>query len=170
MQPQQDKFVKDRLLNQIFQEIADENSETSETADQKEKNSSYSKKLTRKKLRQRIRQRVIIALLVILIIFVLFTPHEEKNHTDVMNDKNSIYSIPKANQIPVETEEAKILAETKEVLVKEEPLIKITESAPVVDTKNNPEVTIEESKPLMPEEPKTAREKAKNILMQQMQN
>lgn len=170
MKPQQDKFVKDKLLNQIFQEIADENAETDETPYQEEENPDYSKKLSRKKTIQKIRQRVIIALLVILIIFVLFNSNEETNNTDILNDEKSMYSIPKANQIPTESEETKIKAANKEVLVKEEPPIKIPESAPMADTKSIPEATTENTKILTIEEPKTARENAKDILMQQMQN
>lgn len=170
MKPQQDKFVKDKLLNQIFQEIADENTETDETPYQEEKKPDYSKKLSRKKTIQKIRQRIIIVLLVILIIFVLFNSNEETNDMDILNDKKSMYSIPKANQISTESEETKIKAENKEVSVKEEPPIKIPESAPIADTKSIPEATTENEKVLTIKEPKTARENAKDILMQQMQN
>ena len=167
MKQQQDKFVKDKLLNEIFQEIADENAETDETPYQEEQSPDYSKKLSKKKNIQKIRQRVIIVLLVILIIFVLFNPNEETSDMNILDDKKRMYNIPKANQIPIEVEERK---DKKEILAKEEPMIKISESVPMLDTKSIPEPTIENTKVLTVEEPKTAREKAKEILMKQMQN
>ena len=170
MKPQQDKFVKDRLLNEIFQEIADENAETGETPYQEERSPDYSKKLSKKKNIQKTRQRVIIVLLVILIIFVLFNPSDETSDMNILDDKKSMYSIPIANQIPTENEQAKREKDKKEVLDKEEPMIKISESTPMVDTKSIPEPTIENTKVLTVEEPKTVREKAKELLMEQMQN
>jgi len=167
LKPQQDKFVKDKLLNEIFQEIADENAETGETPYQEEKSPDYSKKLSKKKNIQKIRQRVIIALLVILIIFVLFNPNEETSDMNILDDKQSMYSIQKENQILTETEDKK---NEKEALAKEEPMIKISESTPRVDTKSIPEPTTENTKILTVEEPKTVREKAKELLMEQMQD
>jgi len=165
LKAQQDKFVKDKLLNEILQEIADENDETGKTSSQEEKNPYSNKKLSKKKNIQKTRQRVIIALLVILIIFVLFNPNEETSDMNILDDKKSMYSIPIANQIPAEDEQDK-----KEILAKEEPMIKISESAPKIDTKSIPEPTTEDTKVLTVEEPKTTREKAKDLLMQQMQN
>lgn len=170
MKPQQDKFVKDKLLKQIFQEIAEENAEIGEPPYQEEKSPDYSKKLSKKRNIQKIRQRVIIAMLVILIIFVLFNPNDETSNMNILDDKKSMYSIPITNQIPTEDKQTKIEKDKKEVLAKEEPMIKISESAAMVDTKNIPEPTTENTKVLTMEEPKTAREKAKDILMEQMQN
>ncbi len=167
MKPQQDKFVKDKLLNEIFQEIADENAATDNTAYPKEKNTNNRKKLSIKRNIQKTRQRIIIAILLILIIFVLFNPNDETSDMNILDDKKSMYNIPKANQIPIEVEERK---DKKEILAKEEPMIKISESVPMLDTKSIPEPTIENTKVLTVEEPKTAREKAKEILMKQMQN
>jgi len=170
LKPQQNKFVKDKLLNKIFQEIADENAGTDSTGYQEENNTDYSKELSKKRKLQTIRLRIIIVLLVILILYVLFNPKEETNTLNLQDPKENIYSIPIANQIPTEAEEAEIEEENKEVLAKEEPLIKISESAPMTDTKSIPEPTTENTKVLTVEEPKTTREKAKDILMEQMQN
>ena len=170
MKPQQDKFVKDKLLNEIFQEIADENAGTDDTGYHEEDSMDYRKKLSKKRNIQKIRQRVIIAMLVILIIFVLFNPNDETSDHEIHDTKENMYSIPIANQIPTEAEEAEIEEENKEVLLKEEPLIKISESVPMADTKSIPEPTTENTKVLTVEEPKTTREKAKDLLMEQMQH
>ena len=170
MKPQQDKFVKDKLLKQIFQEIAEENAEIGEPPYQEEKSPDYSKTLSKKRNIQKIRQRVIIAMLLILIIFVLFNPNDETSDHEIHDSKKNMYNIPIANQIPTEAEKSEIEKENKEVLVKEKPLIKISEKKPMVNTKIIPEAPIESAKTLTVEEPKTAREKAKDILMQQMQN
>ena len=96
-----------------------------------------------------------------------------------------MYTIPEANQVPTqeelkETIEEAVVEEKKEVLVKEEPVIEISEKAMMMDvpTPNAKTLTVEkpgeepsekpEKKPK--EKPKTEREKAKNSLMQQMQN
>jgi len=170
LKPQQDKFVKDKLLNEIFQEIADENGATDNTSYQKEKNTNDSKKLSKKRNIQKIRQRIIIAILLILIIFVLFNSNDKTSDHKIHDSKENIYSIPIANQIPTEDKQDKREKEKKEVLAKDEPMIKISESVPMVDTKSIPELTTENTKVLTVEEPKTAREKAKDILMEQMQN
>ena len=162
MKPQQDKFVKDKLLNEIFQEIADENGETDDTAYYEEKSIDYDQKLSKKKTIQRNRQRIIIALLIVLIILILFNPNEKTSDQETHDNKENMYSIPIANQIPTK--------ENNEVLAKEEPMIKISESAPLSDTKIIPQESIESIETLEVQEPKTEREKAKSLLMQQMQN
>lgn len=171
MKPQQDKFAKDKLLNEIFQEIADENAETGETRYQEEKSIDHGKKLARKRLIQKIRQRVIIVLLIALILFVLFNPNDDTSDLDIIDTKENMYSIPMANQIPTEAEEL-----NKEVLPREEPMIKISEKVMMIDVPTPNAKTLAVEKPtentniLTGEEPKTTREKAKNLLMEQMQN
>ena len=184
MKKQQDKFVKDQLLNEIFQEIADENAEADNTGYQEEKSIDHSKKLARKKLIQKIRQRVIIAVLVVLILFVLFNPNDDTSDLDIIDSKTNMYSVPKANQISVEEEQREIKEaqkaqeeekerqEKKELAKKEligkEPIIKISEKETIVETKIIPEADTKKTQHV--QEPKTAREKAKNQLMQQMQH
>jgi len=175
LKPQQDKFVKDKLLNEIFQEIADENTETGETSYQEEKNIDHNKKLTKKKTIQKIRQRVIIAMLVILILFILFSPSDKTNTTNVIDGQKNMYTIPEANQVPTPEELKKAIEEAKkekEVLVKEAPVIEISEKAMLMDvpTPNAKPLTVEKQEEKPKEKSKTDREKAKNSLMQQMQN
>lgn len=167
MKPQQDKFVKDKLLNEIFQEIADENVTTGDTGYQEEKSTDHGKKLARKRLIQKIRQRVIIALLVGLIIFVLFNPNDDTSDLDIIDNKKDMYIVPKANQISVEEEQREVKEAQEQ---KKEPIIKISEKETPVDTKIIPEADSKSTQSLNIQEPKTAREKAKNQLMQQMQN
>lgn len=175
LKPQQDKFVKDKLLHEIFQEIADENAEAGSTGYQEEKNIDYSKQLSKKRTIQKIRQRIIIAMLVILIIFVLFSPNDEADSTDLLDSKQSMYSIPKANQITTEeeqreTDEAGKEALVKEVLAKEEPMIKTSETKMMPDTKIIPKVNTRNTPIPNVQEPRTEREKAKALLRQQLQN
>ncbi|PHS40999.1 MAG: hypothetical protein COB07_03125 [Sulfurovum sp.] len=164
MKPQQDKFVKDKLLNEIFQEIADENTATDETPYQEEKSTDDSKELSKKRKLQTIRLRIIIVLLVLLILYVLFNPKEETDTLNLQDPKENIYSIPIANQIPT-VEELR-----EEALAKKEPLIKISEKEMIINTKIIPEAEIKNTQTLNIQEPKAVREKAKNQLMQQMQN
>lgn len=174
MKTQQDKFAKDKLLNQIFQEIADENAETGETPYQEEKSTDYSKELARKRKLQTIRLRIIIVLLVILILYVLFNPKEETDTLNLQDPKENLYSIPIANQIPtekelIEEEKQEELAE-KKALSKKEPIIKISEKETIAESKIIPGTDTQSTQTLNIQEPKTARERAKNQLMQQMQN
>jgi hypothetical protein len=178
LKPQQDKFVKDKLLNEIFQEIADENAATGDTGYQEEKSIDHGKKLARKRLIQKIRQRVIIALLVVLIIFVLFSPKYDTSDLDIIDNKKDMYIVPKANQISVEEEQREVKAEQeareqkkeREKSAKKAPTIKISEKETIIDTKIIPEPDTKNTQTLNIQEPKTAREKAKNQLMHQMQN
>ncbi len=188
MKQQQDKFVKDKLLNEIFQEIADENAEAGSAGYQEEKSTDDSKDLSKKKKLQTIRLRIIIVLLVVLILYVLFNPKEKTDEINLQDPKENIYSIPIANQIPTE-EKAKQEAFAKKealakqaalarkealarqsALVKKEPIIKISEKETIVDTKIIPEADTKNTQTLNIQEPKSAREKAKDQLMHQMQN
>jgi hypothetical protein len=194
LKPQQDKFVKDKLLNEIFQEIADENAEADNAGHQEEKSTDDSKDLSKKKKLQTIRLRIIIVLLVVLILYVLFNPKEKTDKIKLQDPKGNIYSIPIANQIPTE-EKAKqeafakkeALAKQaalarkealarqealikKEAVAKKNPIIKISEKETIVDTKIIPEADTKNTQTLNIQEPKTTREKAKDQLMQQMQN
>lgn len=184
MKPQQDKFVKDRLLNEIFQEIANENAAADNTGYQEEKSTDQNKRLARKRLIQKIRQRVIIALLVVLIFFLLFNPNDDTSGPDIIDSKTNMYTVPKANQISVEEEQREIKEAqkaqeeekerqvkkeaAKKELIKKEPIIKISEKKTIVETKMIPEADIKNTQPV--QAPKTEREKAKNQLMQQMQH
>ena len=179
MKPQQDKFTKDKLLNEIFQEIADENAPADDTGYQEEKNIDDSKKLARKRLIQKIRQRVIIVLLIALIIFVLFSPKDDTSDLDIIDNEKDMYIVPIANQISVEENQREIKEKQeeekkskerkeKEKSAKKEPIIKISEKQTTIDTKIIPKSNTKNTQPV--QEPKTVREKAKNQLMQQMQN
>jgi hypothetical protein len=197
LKPQQDKFVKDKLLNEIFQEIADENVANGDAEYQEEKSTDYNKTLSKKKKLQTIRLRIIIVVLVTLILFVLFNP---KDDTSDLGSNTNIYSIPKANQIPTEEEAKQEALAKKEALakqaalarkealakqaalarkealakqvslIKKEPIINIAEKETIVDKKIIPKPDTKNTQTLNIQEPKTAREKAKNQLMQQMQN
>ncbi|MCW8821222.1 MAG: hypothetical protein OQK45_03265 [Sulfurovum sp.] len=153
------KAKKDELLNQIFQEIADENGEVKNSY-QENKSQDHNKKIlsTRKNI-----QSIIIGMIVILILFVFFYPNHKTNKIDPNDKKEDISNIPKADQLYEEQKYSELKTEKLDTVVQSKKTAEIT-------THEEEKTTAQETKVLIQQNPKTERERAKEILMQQMQN
>ncbi len=153
---------KDELLNQILQEIADEDNEL---------NNSYKEKIIQdhnKKIssrRQNI-QTIIIGIIVMLIIMIFFYLNHKTSKTVPNNTKADKATLPKVNplhkeQTYTELKTEKIEDGDKEVQSKKRIEIIISEEE---------KIDLQEEEILTPQDPETERERAKRMLMQQMQN
>ena len=156
------KPKNDELLNKILQEISDENGEITNSY-QEEKNQDHNKKTssTRKNI-----QSIIIGMIVILILFVFLYPNHKTNKIDHNDTKEDMISIPKANLLHKEKKYIVLKTEKKEKLDTVVQSKKTAEIMPSEDQKINVQV----KKVLTRENPETERERAKEILMQQMQD
>lgn len=152
----------DELLNKIFQEIADENGET-DNSYQENRSQNYNKKISssRKNI-----QSIIIGMIVILILFVFFYPNHKTNNIDHNNTRENMSSIPKADQLSKEQKHTALKREKKETLDTDVQSKKTAELTTTEEEKTN----VQEKKVLTQQDPETEREKAKETLMQQMQN
>lgn len=153
------KPKNDELLNQIFQEIANENGETTNSY-QESKNQDHNKKISssRKNI-----QSIIIGMIVILILFLFFYPNHKINKIDHNDTREDMSSIPKADQLSEEHKHTELKKEKLDTAVQS---TKTAEITPREEKKTN----TQETKVLIRQNPKTERERAKEILMQQMQN
>lgn len=153
------KAKKDELLNQIFQEIADENGEVKNSY-QENKSQDHNKKIlsTRKNI-----QSIIIGMIVILILFVFFYPNHKTNIIDPNDTKEDMSSIQKTDQLYKEQKYTELKKEKWDTVVQSNETAKIT-------TREEEKTNARETKVLIQKNPKTERERAKEILMQQMQD
>ncbi len=156
------KPKNDELLNQIFQEIATENGEITNSY-QEEKSQDHNEKISssRKNI-----QSIIIGMIVILILFVFFYPNHKINKIDHNDTREDISSIPKADQFYEEHKHTELKKEKKEKL---DTVIQSKKTAEIT-TREEEKTNTQETKVLIRQNPKTERERAKEILMQQMKN
>lgn len=156
------KPKNDELLNQILQEISDENGETNNSY-QEEKSQDRNKKISssRKNI-----QSIIISMIVIIILFVFFYPNHKTTKIDHNDTKEDMSDIPKANQLYKEQKHTELKTEKKEKL---DTVVQSQKTVEIM-TSEEENTSAKEEKVLSGKNPKTEREKAKEILMQQMQN
>jgi cytoskeletal protein RodZ len=156
------KPKKDELLNQIFQEISDENGKINNSY-QENKSQDYNKKISssRKNI-----QSMIIGMIVILILFLFFYPNHKTNKIDHNDTREDISNIPKGNQLYKEQKHTELKTEKKEKLNTEAQSKRTAE----IKTREDEKTNVQGKKVLTRQNPETERERAKEILMQQMQN
>lgn len=156
------KPKKDELLNQILQEISDENNEINNSYQEK-KRKDHNRKISssRKNIRN-----IIIGIIMILIIVIFFYPNHKTNNIDHHNTKEDKSTTPKVNQLHKEQKHTELKTEKKEKWDTEVQSKKIAEITISEEEKTN----VQEEKVLIRQDPETERERAKKILMQQMQN
>ena len=153
---------KDELLNQILQEISDENNEI---------NNSYHEKTSQddnKKIssRRQNKQTIIIGIIVILIIMIFFYLNHETNKIVPNHTKEDKSTLPKINQLHKEQKHTELKQEKIEKWDTEIQSIKTAEITISEEEKTN----AQEEEILTRQDPETERERAKKMLMQQMQN
>lgn len=151
---------KDELLHQILQEISDENN-TINNSYQEKKTQDKNKSLSGvKKI-----ENILIAMIVMLIIFVLFHPEYETNSIDHNDTRKNKSSISKVGQ-------PKLQKQTVPNTEKNEPLDKEVKSEKMLQTiiSENKKTKTQEREILNIPNLKTQREKAKEMLMEQMEN
>jgi len=153
---------KDELLNQILQEISDENNEPNNSYQEK-KSQDHNKKTSSS--RQNI-QTIIIGIIVILIIMIFFYLNHETNKIVPNNIKEDKSTLPKATQLYKEQKHTELKTEKKEEWDTEVQSIK---TADIIISEKE-ETNTQEEEILTPQDPETERERAKKMLMQQMQN
>jgi cytoskeletal protein RodZ len=153
------KPKKDELLNQILQEISDENNEIN-NSDQENKSRGHNKKISSR--RQNI-QTITIGTIVMVIIMIFFYLNHETNqinHTYTNTDKSTIQ---KENQLYKEQKYTEL--KTK----KWDKEIQNIKTAEITISKEE-ESNAQEEEILTQQDTETERERAKRMLMQQMQN
>lgn len=156
------KPKNDELLHQILQEISGENNEINNSYQEK-KSQDYNKKISssRKNIRN-----IIIGIIVILIIFIFFYPNYKTNKIDYNNTKEDKSILPKANQLYKEQKHTELKTEKKEKL---DTVVQSKKTAEIT-TSEDQKTNVQGNKVLTRQNPETERERAKIILMQQMQN
>jgi hypothetical protein len=153
------KPKKDELLNQILQEISDENIEINNSY-QENKSQGHNKKISSR--RQNI-QTITIGTIVMVIIMIFFYLNHETNqinHTYTNTDKSTIQ---KENQLYKEQKYTEL--KTK----KWDKEIQNIKTAEITISKEE-ESNAQEEEILTQQDTETERERAKRMLMQQMQN
>ena len=153
---------KDELLNQILQEISDEDNEL---------NNSYKEKIIQdhnKKIssRRQNRQTIIIGIIVMLIIMTFFYLNQQTNkiaHNTTKEDKSTL---PKVDQLYKEQKHTEVKTEKKEDWDQEVQSKKTEE----IIISEEEKIDVQEEEILIQQDPETERERAKRMLMQQMQN
>jgi len=153
------KAKKDELLKQILQEISDENNTIDNSCREKKIQNKHKKMSREKKI-----ENILIIILVILIIFILFYPNNKKNNSDHNVSKKGKSGITKVDQTKVQKQTVpRVKEKTVEKEAKSERTVKTVMS-------ENKKTEIQEKEVLKIPNPKTQREKAKEMLMKQMKN
>ena len=156
------KPKKDELLNQIFQEISDENGEINNNY-QENKSQDYNKKISS---RQQNIQTIIIGIIVMLIIMIFFYLNHETNKIVPNNTKENKATLQKVNQLDKEQKLTELKQEKIEKWDTEMQSLKTAE----ITISEEEDTNTQEEEILTPKDPETERERAKKILMHQMQN
>ena len=156
------KPKKDELLNQILQEISDENNELNNSF-QERKSQDHNKKTSSS--RQNI-QTIIIGTIVILIIMIFFYLNHETNKIVPNTSKEETSTLSKGTQLYKEQKNTERKTEKKEKWDTEVQSIKTAD----IMISEEEETNAQEEENLTPKDPETERERAKRMLMQQMQN
>jgi cytoskeletal protein RodZ len=153
---------KDELLNQILQEISDENNKLNNSY-QERKSQDYNKETSSR--RQNI-QTIIIGIIVILIIMIFFYLNHETNKIIPNTSQEETSTLSKGTQLYKEQKNTELKTENKEDWNQEVQSIKTEE----IIISEEEETHAQEEENLAPKDPETERERAKRILMEQMQN
>ena len=153
---------KDELLNQILQEISNENNELNNSY-QERKSQDHNKKTSSR--RQKI-QTIIIGIIVILIIMIFFYLNHETNKIIPNTSKEETSTLSKGTQLYKEQKNTEFKTEKKEEWEIE---VQSVKTADIIISEEE-ETNAQEEENLTPQDPETERERAKKMLMQQMQN
>lgn len=151
------RFTKDVLLHQIFQEISDENRKSPHDTHIDDLVPDPNTKLSNSRKVLKKREWFFIVFFMIGIIYLWFNIVTEPTQPDEDRTKNDIYTTSKTDQIVQKKEDTRLPDVLKEKS-KNHLVIEETDNIQIVQ-ESSPEV----------EDPKTEREKAKEALLIQMQ-
>ncbi|WP_373032485.1 hypothetical protein [Sulfurovum sp.] len=156
------KPKKDELLNQILQEISDEDNEVNNSYKEKIRQ-DHNKKISSR--RQNI-QTIIIGVIVVLIIMIFFYLNHTTNKIDHTNTEADKSTLLKVDQVYKEQKHTEFKTEKIEDGDKEIQSRKRVE----IIIREEEKIDVQEEEILIQQNPETERERAKRMLMQQMQN